>query len=154
MNLLIIFSAKYLYILAIIIPLVFAAKQTRKVQKEMGLFILISFPLAYISAKTFGKFFYNARPFVVENIQPLIAHAANNGFPSDHTLLTCTIGAVCYFFNKKLGLVIVLLSLLVGYARVVAGIHHQLDIWGAIVIAVFSVFLTNLFIRKILKFKP
>lgn len=115
---------------------------------------VIAFPISYLGAKILGKFYYSARPFVVENIKPLVAHAANNGFPSDHTLLTMTVAAIVFYFNKKVGLVLALLAILVGYARIAARIHHQIDIWGAVFVAIFAVFISAWILKKISKFKP
>ena len=40
------------------------------------------------------------RPFVVQHVAPLFPRDADNGFPSDHTLLA-TFFAVCVFFYSR-----------------------------------------------------
>ena len=110
---------------------------------------LISFPLTYILAKIAGYIIYDPRPFVVEHIKPLIAHAADNGFPSDHTLLTSVIASVIFAYNKKLGMVLFAISIAIGSARVLAGIHHPLDIVGAMVISIVAVYVSWTLIQRI-----
>jgi len=73
-------------------------------------------------------------------------HVANNGFPSDHTLLATTIAMLVYIFDKKLGIFLLVVSFLVGASRVVSGVHHWLDINGSIIIALVIFWLTKKYI--------
>jgi undecaprenyl-diphosphatase len=140
MNLLIIIVAKYLYLLSILTAVGWIYLKAKRQTGNVSKLILVSFPIAYIIAKILSHFYYNARPFVTENIKPLINHASNNGFPSDHTLLTMTIAAVVYQYNRKFGALLAFLAILIGYARIAAKIHYQIDIWSAVVIAIFAVY--------------
>lgn len=149
MNLLIIISAKYLYLIVILAAILWIYFKTKGQWKSIAKLAVISFPVSYIVAKILGHLYYNARPFVTENIKPLIVHEPNNGFPSDHTLLTMTIAAVIYHHNKRAGLILGTLALCVGYARVSAKIHHQIDVWGAAFVAIFAVFLSITILKKL-----
>ena len=99
------------------------------------IFAVLLLPLSYIAAKIISHFYFDPRPFVVGNFTPLIPHAADNGFPSDHTLLGAAIAFAIFRFNKKLGLLLLFFAILVGFSRVLAGVHHASDIAGSIVIA-------------------
>lgn len=149
MNFLITIAAKYLYLLSILTALVWAYLKAKKQSGSLLKLVLISFPISFIVAKILSHFYYNARPFAVENIKPLIDHDPSNGFPSDHTLLAATIAAVVYTYNRKVGIFLAILAIFVGYARVVAGIHHQIDIWGAAVIAVIAVYISIKILKKL-----
>lgn len=149
MNLLIAVAAKYLYLIVILAFLAWTYFRAKKQMKNIVKLVVISFPISFVIAKILSHFYYNARPFVTENIKPLIFHAPNNGFPSDHTLLTMTIAAVIYQYNKKVGTILALLALCVGYARVAAKIHHQIDVWAAAVVAVFAVYLAIRILMKL-----
>jgi undecaprenyl-diphosphatase len=96
-----------------------------------GAFIAI---VSYIISRIAGALYFDPRPFVVGHFIPLIAHAADNGFPSDHVLLTGALAMIVWFYNKKLSIVLWVLALLIGWARVYVGIHHTADIVGSIVI--------------------
>jgi membrane-associated phospholipid phosphatase len=144
MNSLIIFGAKYLIVLIILIAGIYFLKLEKQKQKEMLVFAVITLPIIFIMSRLAEKLYFNPRPFVVGNFLPLISHTNNNGFPSDHTLLSTAVAAVIYLFNKKIGIALGLLALLVGLARVVAGVHHLIDIFGSIAI----VALVSLLIHK------
>ena len=103
----------------------------------MAILTIVSFPLTYIVAKISSVFVNDPRPFVVEHTKPLISHVADNGFPSDHVLLAMAITVVIFTFHKKLGIALFVITILIGAARVAAGVHHPLDIFGSMVIAIF-----------------
>jgi undecaprenyl-diphosphatase len=145
MNLLIIFGAKYLVFVIILIAAMFAYSLPAEKRKELLIFALFALPLAYVCAKIASILYFNPRPFVVGNFTPLIAHAADNGFPSDHTLLSAAVATAVYFFHRKLGIALLTLSVLVGLSRVAAGVHHLLDIVTSVVIA----FVIGLIVWKI-----
>lgn len=135
MDLLIIFGAKYLYLVIVAAAIVYIFFQSKELRWKIILCAAIALPLIYIVAKIVGYFYYDSRPFVVGEFTPLIPHSADNGFPSDHTLFASALAAVIFFFNRKLGIVLFALAFLVGVARVLAGVHHFIDIFGSIVIA-------------------
>lgn len=129
-----IFIAQYLYVIVLLIGVVFFFLQPRGKWKDMticGAFIAI---ISYIISRIAGALYYDPRPFVAGHFVPLIAHVADNGFPSDHVLLTGALAMIVWFYNKKLGVVLWAIALLIGWARVYVGIHHVTDIIGSIVI--------------------
>lgn len=80
------------------------------------------------------------RPFELQGVQPGAAYIDNPGFPSDHALLAVgTIGAV-YFLTRNVRLtgLLVILSLMMMTARVVALVHTPLDIVGGILAGLFG----------------
>ncbi len=100
------------------------------------IFGIITGLVALLLAKVGGSLFYNARPFVSDNLVALMPHAADNGFPSDHTLLSAAIAVSVYYFSKKLGLVLFGLAIIIGVSRVLAHVHHPIDIIGSLIFAV------------------
>lgn len=144
MTMFIIFGAKYLIYISIIVACLIAFL-LRKHFPALCKLSIISFPLAYIVAIILRHFFYNPRPFVVGNFKPLIKHVADNGFPSDHVLFLATIAAVLYPFSKKGSILLWVLTLIVAWARVAAGVHHVIDVVGSALIAIFVVSLVNYF---------
>ncbi len=139
MNIVIILTAKYLFIASVAIFLLYFA-YLWKMQKALffSLFKLsmISLPLVLLVAKICSHLIFDPRPFVVEHVKPLIPHIADNGFPSDHMLLTMALASVIYLYNRKLGIILAVMAILVGSARVLAKVHHVEDIIGSAVIAV------------------
>lgn len=136
MNYLVIFSAQYLYlIIAFIGAIVFFILRKKK---EFLSLMVPSFTLSYLLAKILGSIIKSPRPFFTDHIQPLIPTSTDNGFPSDHTLLAMSIALVVYAYNKKVGIVLIILSLCVGIARILTHSHHPIDIVASIGIALFS----------------
>lgn len=100
---------------------------------------LIALPLAFFTGRFLSLFIDSPRPFVVENTTPLIDHVANNGFPSEHTLLVATVALLVYTEHRTFGILLAVVAILVGLARILANVHHGIDVAGSIVIALASV---------------
>ncbi|MCL4405363.1 MAG: phosphatase PAP2 family protein [Patescibacteria group bacterium] len=138
MDAVIILVAQYFYMLVLAIGAVFFFTQPNVVRKSMLICGIIIAPLAYVLSRIAGYLYYNPRPFVVGDFTPLIAHAADNGFPSDHVLLTAAVAMIVWFYNKKLSVVLWSLAILIGVARVLAGVHHVADILGSVLLVLIS----------------
>ena len=132
MDSIIIFCAKYLFIAVLLLYLAALWQASPKYRKQLLLGFVAAGAVALLLDKLGGKLYYDPRPFVTHHIKPLIDHAADNGFPSEHTVLTFTIGALLVAFRPKLGALTLLLALIVGISRVAAHIHSPIDIIGGI----------------------
>ena len=138
MTLLIILTASYLYFLTGAVALISWLRSSRTVKTQLLKLAVLTAPLALVLAFIGGLLYYDPRPFVLEHVRPLIAHAADNGFPSDHTLLCMTVAAVVWVYHRRTGLLLALIGVAVGSARVLAGVHHPIDIAGSTLIAVLA----------------
>lgn len=141
-------SAKYLYLAVILVAFIYFLRQGRATQKQMIILGVISLPAIYIVAKAIGFFYFDPRPFVVGHFTPLIPHAADNGFPSDHTLISAAFASLLFPFNKRISTGAWALTLVVGAARIYVGVHHFIDIFGAILIAMAVTFVVYEFIKN------
>ncbi len=133
---LIIFGAKYFLWILIVAGLIWFGKQSRENKKKVILSGLVVLPLIYIVSRVVAQFYYDPRPFVVDHFIPLIPHEPDNGFPSDHSLLGAAMAVVIYSISRKMGLVAGLFTILIGTARVLAGVHQPIDIAGSLIIAI------------------
>lgn len=141
MDALIIFCAKYLIWIVVAAGLAFLFFS--RDWKRLSIFTAVSLAAAYAVGKIAGFFWYNPRPFVVGNFTPLVAHAADNGFPSDHMLMAATIASIVFVYNRKLGLVLWALAIFVGAGRVLSGVHHFVDVLASALIAIAVVAVLN-----------
>ncbi len=132
----IIFTANYLYLLPVVIFIAYGLLTKRR--REFILLSVLVLPTSYLLGVLAGHLFYDPRPFVVSHTTPLFPHAPDNGFPSDHALLTGTLAALITAFSVPLGLFMWFLAFLIGASRVLAGVHHALDIIGSFLIAAAS----------------
>lgn len=138
---LIIFTAKYLIFIIALIAVIVTLFSGKSIRNKIIILAVLSFLLSFALAALAGNLWYNPRPFVLDQSLPLIPHEADNGFPSVHTLYAMTTAAAIFIFKRKTGILLALLAVLIGVARVMAGVHHSIDIIGGLAIAVFAVFL-------------
>jgi undecaprenyl-diphosphatase len=138
----------YFFIVSLAILAVYWLRVGRREKVNIVWQLLIGGLWALLLSTIASHVYYDTRPFVTEHVVPIIAHAADNGFPSDHTLLTAFIGFTIYLHSRAVGGVLLLVALLVGIARVAAHIHHPIDIVGSFVIAAISVALVQLLARR------
>jgi len=138
MDILYIIGAKYLFIVPILIGFVLFIRSSKFLKKELLIFSIPTLGLTLLIGKILNKLIYNSRPFVTEGFSPLIKHAPDNGFPSDHMLLVASIAAIITFYNRKLGALLWFFAILVGISRVLVGVHHMMDVVGSTFIAIVS----------------
>ena len=105
--------------------------------------------IAFITSRIWGPFLIDIRPYMLYHIKPLVPVSRGNGFPSDHVLLTTTITSVMYLYNKKVGLLLLILTIFVTIGRVFVAAHHPLDVAGSIVIVSFATLLFVLLFSKL-----
>lgn len=130
-----IFAAQYL----IYIDAAFAAvaiafilyRQPRTAWLRWAVAIAVTLVLGYVLAQVGAAVYNDPRPFSQDHVKPLIPHAADNGFPSDHGLLAAAIVAAFLLLDLRYIAVFVVLGVLVDWARVGAGIHHVIDVVGS-----------------------
>ncbi len=154
MNQVIVFTASYLFItlpLLWVVSLVLL-KDDKKLLTQGFLAAVLATPTAFALVWVASRITYSSRPFVVNNFTPMIPHAANNGFPSDHTTFCMFFASLAFYNNKKLGIAGFTLTLLVGLSRVAAGVHSISDVIGGIVIgfvaATAGYYLSRLIFKK------
>ena len=144
------FAAQYLF-LSIPLAILFVWQQLPKEHRRgYAVQVIATGILAVILAKLSKHFIDSPRPFVVGHFTPIIHATADNGFPSDHTMLSATLAMLILLVNRKLGIVALGVALLVGIARVNLGVHSPIDTVGSFVIAFFSTG-TTVFVTSSLK---
>ena len=96
---------------------------------------VVAMVLVAVMVKVAGAIHVDARPFVQNPaVKPLFLHPADNGFPSDHTALATAISVVVWQYRRRVAWAMVVLSVLIGAARVAAHVHHTQDIVAALII--------------------
>ncbi len=138
MNELIIFGAQYLVggVIAGTLATIFYSKELRF---KLSLVLLVALPLGYVLARVLGMLYSHYQPFAELGFTPLVPHEVDNSFPSDHTLIAGIFASVAYLADKRFGLVMWVLALLMGLSRMIAGLHYGIDIAVGAVLAVVAV---------------
>jgi undecaprenyl-diphosphatase len=104
-------------------------------RKRFLLHLVIGGLLGVLLLKLASTLYYDPRPFMNSGILPLFKHAADNGFPSDHTTMSALIAFVVLAFSRKIGAAMIVLACLIGAARVFAHVHSWIDIIGGLAVA-------------------
>ncbi len=88
-----------------------------------------------------GLFYFHNRPFMDHLGVTLLAHKAENSFPSDHTTFTVSIALMLLYFKstRTIGVISTFLALWCGIARVYSGVHYPFDILGSIIVSIIAV---------------
>jgi undecaprenyl-diphosphatase len=141
------FLAQYFYLIVLALAVTFLAVyfylrrddpgQPRKLVELITAIICIG-ALAFLLAQVGTHLIIDPRPFQESGQPPLIPSSVDNGFPSDHTLLLAVVAAVITLVNWRWGLLFWGLAIIVGLARVYAGVHHLTDVAGSLMIAALS----------------
>jgi undecaprenyl-diphosphatase len=96
---------------------------------------LISALVAGLMILTLGSVVERARPFVALGFPPLFPHGTDSSFPSDHTLLSAALAGPLLVIRTRIGAWLTLWALLIGFARVAAGVHYPSDVLGSVFLA-------------------
>ena len=152
MNSFIIFSAQYLVYIVALAALIYWLTLSRRNKLTVVVYGLITGVIAFILAKIGSALYNNPRPFMTEHVTALFSHAPGNGFPSDHTLLTASLALALFAVSKKWGIVFMILAVIIGGARVLAHVHHSIDIIGSIVFAAIGYGFAVILAPKIISF--
>lgn len=138
MDILFIFGAKYLFLISVVLLMIVFLKSEKLKKLEIIRFGLLSLPLTYLAGLLARSLYDNPRPFVQRNFTPLIEHAPDNGFPSDHVLLVASISVLLTAFNPRIGAISWVITIFVAISRVYSGVHHVIDVITSILLSILA----------------
>ena len=103
--------------------------------------LVIPVGVATAFSEVISRFYVRQRPFaVMSDIKLLVPHSADGGMPSHHMVFMASAALMVYHFSKKLGILLIILSLISGIARISAGIHYPSDVLaGALIGGVLAI---------------
>ena len=85
------------------------------------------------------------RPFdVFTNVHPVFPEIGY-AFPSFHATFFSALAFSIFFMHKKAGYVFMFFALLIGAARIIAGVHFPIDILGGFALGFLVAYFINLF---------
>jgi len=137
----IIFFAKYFPYLVILMAIIFLLfhhevlfsktpiKAFIQKWKEIVL-VFFSGIFAWILADGLKYLFHASRPFILfPKVIPLISET-DFSFPSGHATFFMALAFAIFFSHKKAGYWFIFFALIIGIARITAGVHFPVDILG------------------------
>lgn len=123
-----VFTASYPYMITPLIVAIVFWKASTKGRRVLLLRGIVALFVSVILARVGGAVYNEPRPFVVQHIAPLIPHPADNGFPSDHTLLSFACAFLVLPFSPAAAAFAALIATAVGIARIACHLHSATDI--------------------------
>ena len=104
--------------------------------KEVSAFFLTS-GLAWGVTILLKYIFSSPRPFIsVLDAHVLLSYVGFDSFPSGHATFFAALATSVYLFHKKSGRVLYVCALIIGVARIMAGLHFPIDIISGYVIGI------------------
>lgn len=145
-----IFLAEYLAYMLVLAVLYFWLRQkTNKEKLWFFSFVALSVILSRgILTEVIRFFYHRLRPFLVLNLDPLIARDMSGSFPSGHAAFYFALAFALFYFNKKWGWWFTALAIAMGLGRVFVGVHYPSDILGGAIVAAASVFTVHLLMGR------
>ena len=135
----VIFFAEYVYLVVAGIAFCFVIFSELPIKNGVLAVGILSAVVALVAGKILNRIIESPRPFMAEDIVPLFPHSFSNGFPSEHTLFAIVIACTIFLYNQKLGGALIVLTLGIGLARVLANVHYPVDVFGGLLIGIASV---------------
>lgn len=100
--------------------------------------------LAWIIANILKFLFHTPRPFDVFSQVRSLFPETGFAFPSGHAAFFMALAVSIFFYHKKAGYVFIFFALLIGLARIIAGVHFPIDILGGFILGALVAF----FVKK------
>jgi undecaprenyl-diphosphatase len=132
----------------LLLPLVFKKEGRWEYLKSLVIISCIT-ALAWVFSSVIKHILPTPRPYVsLVGVESLLTPGDDGSFPSGHTTAFIALAFSFYFFGyKRMGKILLLGALLIGIARIMAGVHYPIDILGGAVLG-FLVAKVAIYIKK------
>lgn len=147
-----IITANYLPFI-FILWLAYLGFRKERAGKKIALYAGFSAALGILFNFLISSVYYHPRPFMLHIATLLIPHAAESSFPSDHTTFMLSIAFLLIYYRetRASGIVLSIMGVVGGLARVFSGLHFPLDILGSIGVALIASLLAYSFGPKLIE---
>jgi undecaprenyl-diphosphatase len=155
-----IFSAQYAIYILFAVTALCIARILYQCQWRPIAYFAASLALSFIILFIASKLFAHDRPFVNHHVTQLIPHAANQSFPSDHSTasMAMALGLLVFTRFKKTAWLLIFVATLIGFSRIVAGVHYPLDVLGGFTTAALGIVLAyiahRVYTQQTVRFNP
>lgn len=118
-------SVHYLsYVLLFSLILYFTLKKKKSIVLLMVISAIISSGVAGLMKTGIER----ERPYQVLDARQLVDEDDNRSFPSNHVQLSFALSTIVFYFYRKFGTALFLLSLIMGFGRIYVGVHYPSDV--------------------------
>ena len=114
--------------------------------KEIGL-VFFSGILSWFLADIFKALLHTARPFIKYTKVTSLFFENGFAFPSGHATFFMALAFAIFLSHKKIGYFFIFFAILIGIARIVAGVHSPVDILGGFILGALTAYLVRFLYR-------
>ena len=140
-----IFCASFLGYILIGVLFILLIKNFKKYYKIATQAFISGIFARFIIVEIIRFIWHRPRPFISNSVNLLINHSPSASFPSGHAAFFFALSTLIYFYNKKTGILFLIVSFLISISRVFCGIHWPFDILAGALVGILSA----LIIKKI-----
>src|SRR4030042_3561144 len=137
LDVLAIFLAEFLQYFLLFGLFLFLVKDFKKYLRMIIEAVLSAFLARFVIVSFIRWILPRLRPFITNNVNLLFEYSGS-AFPSGHAAFFFAVATVVYLYNKKIGALFYLSSLLIVLARVFSGVHWPSDILAGAVVGILS----------------
>lgn len=125
------------FIWIIICIVLLSCKKYRKYGCIMFLALILCFVIGNLSLKPLvaRNRPFDARP-LIDGL--LIKAPRDYSFPSGHTMVSFSCSAVLYYMNRKIGIMAIILSTVIGFSRLYLYVHYPSDVLVGFMIGILN----------------
>jgi undecaprenyl-diphosphatase len=106
----------------------------KRVNQRAAFLAGISALVALGIGQLIGMAFPRPRPYLTHQVNLLISPSADTSFPSDHATLGFAVAVLVWRYNRRAGTALLLLALVLAFARIFVGAHYPSDVLGGAVL--------------------
>lgn len=90
------------------------------------------------------------RPFdVLPNVRSLVEQGLGDSFPSGHAMVLSSLSVAVMIYQRRLGILLLVLACLIGILRIIVGVHYPADILGGLLLGIFLPITARAFIHRL-----
>ncbi|MDO8486382.1 MAG: phosphatase PAP2 family protein [Candidatus Staskawiczbacteria bacterium] len=143
--------ARYSEYILIVVLILFLAVNFERYWRMILEVIIAAILTRFVFVKIINELWFKSRPFVSNNVNLLVDYNAKEAsFPSGHASFYFALSTIVYSYNKKIGIIFYIVSLMIVLDRIFVGIHWPSDILAGAVVGVLVGLVLNIIFKKYL----